>query len=92
MTLVELKGEDGHPLLINLDEVYKIAPIIGSGSGSILYFNNSQILRTGEKYDQFKQFALQTVSAEDIAKMAGRIKGNKEKAPVGDLVIPKLGG
>jgi len=41
----------------------------------------------------FKQLALQVVSAEDIAKVNGRIAaGKKEKPPVDDVLasIPKL--
>ena len=50
-------------------------------------------MRVSDSYTLFKQFVIQQVSAEDIAKVNGRNKSViKEKAPVSDILadIPKL--
>lgn len=52
-----------------------------------------RVMRVSEPYTLFKQFVIQQVSAEDIARVNGRIKETKkEKAPVNDILaeIPKL--
>lgn len=76
-------------VIINLDEVVEIAPLVNGGCS--LFFIDSAAAggkvsyRVKDGYDAFKQFAMQTVSAEDIAK---RFPTKKSKdAP---LEIPKL--
>jgi hypothetical protein len=41
-------------------------------------------MKVTDSYSMFKQFAMQTVSAEDIAKLNGRVSNGvkKEKAPI----------
>ena len=59
--------------------------------------NVKSVMRVKNSYDQFKQFAMQTVSAEDIAKRFP--KATKEETPTvpvkvkknGELEIPKFG-
>lgn len=49
-----------------------------------------RVMRVSDSYTVFKQFAIQQVSADDIARVAGRNKTvTKEKAPV-EFDIPKL--
>jgi hypothetical protein len=88
----------GCPVIINLDAVMEIAPL--KSGGCELAFPDAaavggkRTMKVNNTYDQFKQFAMQTVSSEDIAKIHGRTtKGAiKEKAPVNDILgnIPKL--
>ena len=87
----------GCPIIINLDTVMEIAPL--RTGGCELAFSDSaavggrRVVAVKNSYDQFKQFAMQTVSSEDIAKLHGRTtKGIvKEKPPVADILdIPKL--
>ena len=50
-----------------------------------------RVMRVSDSYELFKQFVIQRVSAEDIAKVNGRNKNVvKEKAPVEFDDIPKL--
>ena len=87
--------EKGCPVLVNLDLVVEIAPLVDGGC--VLFMNDSagmnsrQGIRVTDNYDQFKQFALQTVTAESIDKRFPKSgQKNKEPAPVGDISIPKL--
>jgi len=92
-TFVEVNDIDKRiPVIINMDNVMYLEPMIGQQSGTLIWFNNGKLQKVSEKYDMFKQLAIQTVSAEDIARVNGRTaKVVKEKAPVGDLSIPKFG-
>jgi hypothetical protein len=88
--------EKGCPVIINLDSVVEIAPL-RSGGCEICFpdaaVGGRRVMKVTDEYTLFQQFVMQTVSAEDIAKVNGRIAGNKkEKAPVGDILsnIPKL--
>ena len=76
-------------VIINLDEVIEIAPLVdggcalffadgGSAGGRVAY-------KVKDSYNQFKQFVMQTVSSEDIAKRIESIK--KAAAPVDDDVV-----
>ena len=53
-----------------------------------------RVMRVSDSYELFKQFVIQKVSAEDVARVNGRVTKDvkKEKAPVGDILadIPKL--
>lgn len=75
-------------VIINLDTVLEIAPLLAGGCD--LFFSDSAAVggKTSMKvkngYEDFKQFAMQTVSSEDIAK---RFPKKSKDAP---LEIPKL--
>jgi hypothetical protein len=76
-------------VIINLDAVLEIAPLLAGGCD--LFFADSAAvggktsMKVKDSYELFKQFAMQTVSSEDIAK---RFPTKKSKdAPI---EIPKL--
>ena len=58
-------------VIVNLDMVVEIAPLVEGGC--ILFVSDSAAtggrtpIKVSDSYDQFKQFAMQTVSADDIA-------------------------
>ena len=58
-------------IIVNLDVVVEIAPLVDGGC--VLFVSDSAAtggktpIKVSNSYDQFKQFAMQTVSAEDIA-------------------------
>jgi hypothetical protein len=88
---VEVDSVDkGCKVIINLDEVIEIAPL--SSGGCALFFadsasvGGSKTYKVKDSYDQFLQFAVLPVSADDIAKRFPTKKVNK---PV-ELDIPKL--
>jgi hypothetical protein len=88
---VEVDSIDkGCKVIINLDEVLEIAPL--AAGGCVLFFADQSSpggktsYKVKDSYDQFKQFAMQTVSAEDIA---ARFPTKKSNKPV-ELDIPKL--
>jgi hypothetical protein len=78
--------------------IIEIAPLVDGGC--ILFMNDGagmnsrQGIRVTDNYDQFKQFALQTVTAEDIAKRFPKQEMSRDtkKAKSVDipLEIPKL--
>lgn len=76
---VEVKSvEKKCPVIINLDHVVEIAPL--SAGGCVLFVNDGAgkyNLNVEDNYDLFKQFALHTVSAEDVAKKIASLKGSK---------------
>lgn len=78
-------------VIINLDEVVEIAPL--AAGGCALFFadsasvGGSKSYKVTNSYDQFKQFAMETVSAEDISK---KVKSLKKAAGTLELDIPKL--
>jgi hypothetical protein len=84
-------------VIINLDCVMEVAPL--RTGGCELFFPDAaavggkRSMKVNDSYILFKQFAMQQVSAEDIARVNGRIAtGKKEKPPVDDVLasIPKL--
>jgi hypothetical protein len=88
---VEVDSIDkGCKVIINLDEVLEIAPL--AAGGCVLFFADQSSpggktsYKVKDSYDQFKQFAMQTVSAEDIA---ARFPTKKSNKPV-EFDIPKL--
>jgi len=84
--------EKGCPVIINLDSIVEIAPLVEGGC--ILFMSdgagvNSRVgMKVTNSYEQFKQFAMQTVTPEDIAKRFPKVekKSNDE-----ELEIPTLG-
>ena len=96
-TFVEVNSFDkGCPVIVNLDTIVEIAPLVDGGC--ILFMNDGagmnsrQGIRVTDDYNQFKQFALQTVTAEDIAKRFPKGEKMEAKKKVTDipLEIPKL--
>ena len=99
--------EKGCPVIINLDQIAEIAPI--AAGGCAIFFtdgagmNSKSAMRVTNEYSEFKQFVMQTVSAEDIAKRFPKkkekpeIEVDKEIEPMevsvnkkGEFKIPKL--
>ena len=75
------------PVIINLDEVVEIAPLIDGGCA--LFTISNGIIKVSDSYDQFKQFAMQQVSSEDVAKRVAKLpQVEKEPATVADIVAP----
>ena len=70
-------------VIINLDGVSEVAPL--STGGCALFLMHGGILKVKNEYDEFKQFAMQTVSSEDIAKRVKALKGSAKP-----LEIPTL--
>jgi hypothetical protein len=72
-TFIEVESvEKECKVIINLDEVMEIAPLIDGGC--VLYFADSAAVggkasyKVKDSYELFRQFAMQTVTPEDIAK------------------------
>jgi len=94
---VEVNSIDkGCPVIINLESVIEIAPL--AAGGCALFFPDAAAvggktaMKVTDTYEQFKQFAIQPVSTEDIAarfpKVTAEAKGKKSTTPEYD--IPKL--
>lgn len=88
-TFIEVESvEKGCKTIINLDSVIEIAPL--SAGGCALFFADSAATNgkssyvVKDSYDQFKQFAMQTVTAESISARFPK-KDKSEK-----MEIPKL--
>jgi hypothetical protein len=69
--------EKNCPVIINLDQVIEIAPL--SAGGCSIHFTydgdmGTKQIKVKNSYEQFKQFAMQTVSAEDIQARVDQIK------------------
>ena len=80
--------EKNCPVIINLDHIIEIAPLKEGGSALFMTdgagMNSKMSVRVKNEYSEFKQFVMQTVSADDIAKrFPPKAKGDK-------LEIPKL--
>lgn len=98
---VEVTSVDkGCPVIINLDHVVEIAPLTAGGCALFMADSggtaakNSLLVKEG--YELFKQFAMQTVTAEDIAKRfpvkEREFVKREEKPKVEDeLEIPTIG-
>jgi len=84
--------EKGCPVIINLDHIIEIAPLAAGGCALFTLdgagMNSKNALKVSNSYDDFKQFAMQTVSAEDIAKRFPTKASKKDKSL--ELEIPKL--
>ena len=80
--------EKNCPVIINLDQVIEIAPLAAGGCLVNFTYDGDMGVRSMKvknTYEQFKQFAMQTVSSEDIAKKVKSLKGSTST-----LEIPKL--
>lgn len=64
--------EKNCPVIINLDHIVEIAPLTAGGCALFMSdsagMNSKSAMRVKEDYSMFKQFAMQTVTAEDIAR------------------------
>jgi hypothetical protein len=92
-TFIEVDSvEKNCKVIINLDEIIEIAPL--AAGGCVLFFadsaavNGKSAYAVKDSYEQFKQFAMQTVTAESIAARFPTKKESKEKTE--KLEIPKL--
>jgi hypothetical protein len=96
---VEVNSVDkGCPVVINLDSVMEIAPL--ASGGCALFFPDSAAvggktaMKVTDSYEQFKQFAIQPVSAEDIAarfpKATVEQPTKSKKSTTPEYDIPKL--
>lgn len=60
------------PVIINLDHVIEIAPLTSGGCALFMSdgagVNSKTSLKVSDSYELFTQFAMQTVTAEDIAR------------------------
>ena len=78
-------------VILNLDHVVEIAPLVTGGCAIFMSdgagMNSKTSMKVKEDYEQFKQFAMQTVTAEDIQKRFPK----KEKAPA-SVVKPQEEG
>ena len=79
------------PVIVNLDHILEIAPLTTGGCALFMTdgagMNSKSAMRVKEDYSLFKQFAMQTVTAEDIAKRFPKVsKETKE-----EIEIPVLG-
>jgi hypothetical protein len=84
--------EKGCPVIINLDHIIEIAPLAAGGCALFTLdgagMNSKNALKVSNSYDDFKQFAMQTVSAEDIEKRFPTKASKKDKTL--EFEIPKL--
>lgn len=101
---VEVNSVDkGCPVIINLDHIIEIAPLANGGCALFTLdgagMNSKNAMRVTDSYDLFKQFAMQTVTADDIARRFPKAKKEETSVPTtpvkvkknGDLEIPKFG-
>ena len=70
-------------VILNLDHVIEIAPLVTGGCAVFMAdgagMNSRTSIRVKEDFELFKQFAMQTVTADDIAK---RFPKKKEKPEI----------
>jgi hypothetical protein len=69
--------EKNCPVIINLDQVIEIAPLAAGGCLVNFTYDGDMGVRSMKvknTYEQFKQFAMQTVTAEDIQSRVEQIK------------------
>ena len=84
--------EKGCPVIINLDHIIEIAPLAAGGCALFTLdgagMNSKNAMKVSNSYNEFKQFAMQTVTAEDIAKRFPTKASKKSNSE--ELEIPKL--
>ena len=101
MLFIEVNSiEKNCPVIINLEQVIEIAPL--AAGGSAIFFPDSAAvggktaMKVTDSYEQFKQFAVQPVSAEDIARRFPKVSETTastpktKKASMPEYDIPKL--
>ena len=76
-TFVEVHSVDKDSLvIINLDHIVEIAPL--AAGGCVLFLNDvsgKYDIKVKDSYELFRQFAMQTVSSEDIERQIKALKG-----------------
>jgi hypothetical protein len=89
-TFIEVHSvEKAVSVIINLDAVIEIAP--WREGGTVLFLQDATVAggrvayRVTDTYEQFKQFAMETVTAEDIARRFPKKQLLNESAPVNDI-------
>jgi hypothetical protein len=89
--------EKGCPVIVNLEHIIEIAPLAAGGCALFTQdgagMNSKNAMRVTNDYSEFKQFAMETVSAEDIAKRfptKSSKKNDSSKQDSLELQIPKL--
>ena len=101
MLFVEVNSvEKGCPVIVNLEHISEIAPL--KEGGCLLFMadgagmNSKTSIHVENDFSEFKQFAMQTVTAEDIekrfpsAKKANKKSIEEQKFGVSFDNIPKL--
>jgi hypothetical protein len=88
---VEVKSvEKKCTVIVNLEHIVEIAPLAQGGCALFMSdgagMNSKNAMVVEDDYTQFKQFAMQTVSSEDISKRFPKV--TKEKPPIDDIVKP----
>lgn len=78
--------EKNCPVILNLDSVLEIAPVT-DGSTAIFFADSAAVsgrtsIKVRDSYNMFKQFVIQPVSAEDIARRFPKATAEKEQSPV----------
>ena len=81
------------PVIINLDHIIEIAPL-KSGGCTVFYADSAAVngmtaYQVHNNFEHFRQFALQTVSVEDISKRFPSKKAEAAKATK-EYDVPKL--
>jgi hypothetical protein len=83
---VEVNSIDkGCKIIINLDSVIEIAPL--AAGGCALFVSDSAstggktAIKVSDSYELFKQFAMQTVSSDDIANRIEKITRGRGRPP-----------
>jgi len=75
--------EKGCPVIINLDHIIEIAPLAAGGCALFTLdgagMNSKNAMKVSNSYNEFKQFAMQTVSAEDIERRFPTKASNRTK-------------
>jgi hypothetical protein len=91
--------EKGCTVIINLDHIVEIAPLREGGCALFMNdgagMNSKTSMRVSDSYNLFKQFAMQTVTSEDIEKRFPKTnkkesKKEADKFGVSFDDIPKL--
>lgn len=97
--LIKVKSrEKGCEVIINLDHVIEITPLRDGGSAIRFIYDGDVTSKTGfreifvdNKFTEFEQFVLQTVSAEDVSKKVAALKKQQEKMGPKESVALKQG-
>ena len=80
------------PVIVNLDTVLEIAPL--AAGGCALFFPDAAAvggknsMRIKDSYAMFKQFVLQTVSEDDVARQVARLGGIQKES--NDDIMEKI--
>ena len=100
---IEVQSVDKNcTVIVNLDHIVEIAPLTAGGCALFMSdgagVNSKTSIRVKDNYDMFKQFALQTVTPEDIARRFPKAtapaeapaKSKDKKNSMPEYDIPKL--